>query len=262
MSVQFKLDSFEGPLDLLLHLIDREEIDIYDIPISHITSQYLLFIDEAREFELNIASEFIVMAATLMEIKSKLLLPKPPVDIFDSLEDWEYEEEDPREALVRRLIEYRKFKVLADELRNRETDRNKIFSRPPENLAPYMPEEEENPVAGVTLYDLLSAFKRALKKREPEPFSKIDRDEVSVSERIVQVMDILRNRGGRIRFTSLFNQSSTKSELVTTFLVVLELIKSKKIICTQSNLFDDIMIEINENEGENEAGLLVVQSSN
>ncbi len=258
MSVQFKLDRFEGPLDLLLHLIDREEVDIYDIPISHITSQYMSYLEEARELELNIASEFILMAATLMAIKSNMLLPKPPVDPFEMLEGFDYEEEDPREALVRRLVEYRKFKTLAEELRSRETERSKIFSRPPENLAPYMPEEDENPVAGVSLYDLLDAFKRALKKRAPEPFSTIERDEISVADRLKQVLAIMQHHAGQIRFSALLSQAATKSELVTTFLVILELIKSKQIACVQDQLFDEIVIRLVEHKEANETELLNV----
>lgn len=136
MTVLYKLDTFEGPLDLLLHLIDQEEVDIYDIPIARITDQYMEYMEQLESIELETTSEFLVMAATLLAIKSKMLLPKPPaIDIGMDIED---EGVDPREELVQRLLEYRKYKAIAEELRDKELARSLIYSREPIDLTPFM----------------------------------------------------------------------------------------------------------------------------
>ena len=134
MEIRYKLDTFEGPLDLLLHLIDSQEIDIYDIPISQITDKYMEYIDNLQEYELEIASEFLVMAAELLSIKSRMLLPRPPVV---QEEDGEAEDCDPREELVQRLIEYRKYKAAAEQLREMEVARSLIYTRAPRDLSSY-----------------------------------------------------------------------------------------------------------------------------
>ena len=164
MSIHYKLAVFEGPLDLLLHLIDKAEVDIYNIPIHEITDQYMEYIRTIQDFDLEPASEFLVMAATLLSIKSKMLLPKPPVEVMES-ED----ESDPRMELVRRLIEYRKYKRAAEEMRELEVDRSQIFSREATDLTKYLPETQENPVRGIYVADLWSAFGKILQsiqKRE------------------------------------------------------------------------------------------------
>ncbi len=146
MKVTVKLETFEGPLDLLLHLIDKAEVDIYDIPIKDITDQYMEYLDAMQELELEVTSEFLVMAATLLSIKSKMLLPKPPVvdlEFDDYMMDEDY---DPRAELVAKLIEYRKYKAIADHLRDKEVERSLIFTREPEDLTPYVSTVIENPV--------------------------------------------------------------------------------------------------------------------
>ncbi|MBO8163067.1 MAG: segregation/condensation protein A [Brevibacillus sp.] len=241
MAYSVKLDSFEGPLDLLLHLIDKSEVDIYDIPIAEITEQYLQILDEAQELQLEVASEFVVMASTLLSIKSKMLLPKKEEHVFQPLFDMELEETDPREELVQRLLEYKRYKMLAEQLREMETGRSQVFTRPAEDLSPYI--REEQPVLHVTLYDMLAALEKLYRRRmQPEPLAKVSRDEISVKDRMRDITEMLAAGGGSIRFSQLFSERVTRTEIVTTFLAILELMKAKRIICIQNRLFADILI--------------------
>ncbi|MNW25720.1 Segregation and condensation protein A [compost metagenome] len=245
--VTYKLETFEGPLDLLLHLIDKAEIDIQDIPISEITDQYMAYLNSMQELELEITSEFLVMAATLLSIKSKLLLPKPPVLDFE--EDYFlYEEdvEDPRAELIRRLIEYRKYKGIAQHLNEREWERSLMFSKEPEDLSAYMPSVPANPVQGLHVSDLIAAFQRALRKSERRAVvTRIHRDEISVKDRIRQVLGVLQGagRGGKVLFSKLMHEDMQRHEIVVTFLAILELMKMKQIVCFQENVFEDIVME-------------------
>jgi len=242
MSYSIKLDSFEGPLDLLLHLIDKAEVDIYDIPISDITEQYLTTIHTMQQLQLDVASEFVVMAASLLAIKSKMLLPKKEELVIQPNFDMEMEEADPRDELVQRLLEYKKFKQMAEQLREMEIGRGQLFTRPAEDLTPYV-REEENPVANVTLYDLLSALEK-LFARGPrqEPITKVSRDEISIKDRMKEIRQLLKVGGGMVRFSQLFDLSASRTEIVTTFLAMLELMKAKHITCVQQTLFTDILI--------------------
>ncbi|TCZ81263.1 segregation/condensation protein A [Paenibacillus albiflavus] len=246
MKVLYKLDVFEGPLDLLLHLIDKSEIDIYNIPIKEITDQYLEYVQAMQELELDVASEFLVMAATLLSIKSKMLLPKPPVI---ELEDGLYEEElDPRMELVQKLLEYRKYKTIADVLREKEVERSLVYTREPEDLAVFLPEKEENPVQGLTVHDLLIAFQRSLRKMTRRTsVARIRRDEVSVKDRINEIIDKLKLEN-KLLFSKLFDYEITKEEIVVTFLAVLELMKRNVVICYQFQTFDEIVIMTREEE--------------
>ncbi|RXT13846.1 ScpA family protein [Ammoniphilus sp. CFH 90114] len=247
MAYEVKLNTFEGPLDLLLHLIDKAEVDIYDIPITLITEQYMNYLYIMQEFQLDIASEFLVMAATLLEIKSKLLLPRKEEPAFQPMLDLE-EEYDPRMELVERLLEYKKFKSLADELKHREIGRSKIFTRTPEDLTAYMSIVEENPVADVTLYDLMDALSKVFTKSgnsESKPMSRVHRDEVSVKDRMREVRDLLSMKG-TIPFSKLFAESPIKAEIVTTFMAILEMMRKHEIVCEQNALFDDILISLSK----------------
>lgn len=239
MCLRYKLDVFEGPLDLLLHLIDKNEVDIYNIPISEITDQYMAYVQSMQVLDLDMTSEFLLMAAMLLSIKSKMLLPKPPkID----LELEEEEGEDPREELVRKLIEYRKYKEIAGILREQELKRSQIFTREAEDLSEFVPELKENPVRGIPLADLMIAFGNALKRAEKrERVAQIRRDEISVKDRIIEMVDILKAGSGRVRFSSLFSDRS-REEVVTTFLALLELMKMKSVACYQDGLFDEIVI--------------------
>ncbi|MET3289573.1 segregation/condensation protein A [Brevibacillus fluminis] len=251
MAYSIKLDSFEGPLDLLLHLIDKAELDIYDIPIAEITEQYLAKIHEMQELQLDVASEFLVMAATLLSIKSKMLLPKKEEHVFQPHLDMDADEIDPRDELVARLLEYKRFKMLAEELREKEIGRNQIFTRPPEDLSPFV-KEEENTIKDVTLYDLIASLEKMVSRlKVKEPMAKVSRDEISIKDRMKEIRQLLSFGGGMIRFTQLFTKATNRTEIVTTFLALLELMKTKQISCVQNQLFQDIMIiEANGKGGE------------
>lgn len=235
------LDIFEGPLDLLLHLINELEIDIYDIPISQITTQYLNYIQTDNVMELETGGQYIVMAATLMSIKSQMLVPRN--EIFEDIDsdDW-YDGEDPREHLMQLLIEYRRFKHLAADLSDREDERLMYLSKPHEDVSNF---QEQVPLQenDVSLEDLQQAFTRVLNNkalREPIP-TRIERSEVSVSDKMNQVMRTLEKTEGSITFNFLFEKES-RYGLVTSFLAILELIKSHQIIVKQSQIFDEITI--------------------
>ncbi|MGE5703481.1 MAG: segregation/condensation protein A [Clostridia bacterium] len=255
MAYTIKLDSFEGPLDLLLHLIDKAEVDIYDIPIAEITEQYLQLIHAMQELQLDVASEFLVMAATLLSIKSKMLLPKKEEQVFQTLLDMELEEADPRDELVARLLEYKRFKLLAEELRDKEIGRAQVYTRPAEDLSPYV-KEEENTIKNVTLYDLIASLEKMVSRlQQKEPMAKVSRDEISIKDRMKEVRQLLSFNGGMIRFSQLFSQASSRTEIVTTFLALLELMKSKHVTCVQNHLFQDIMICENSSKGGEPHGL-------
>ncbi|WP_442601153.1 segregation and condensation protein A [Paenibacillus sp. KN14-4R] len=248
MKVLYKLDVFEGPLDLLLHLIDKAEVDVYNIPIKEITDQYLEYVKAMEEFELEVTSEFLVMAATLLSIKSKMLLPKPPVVELD-MEPYEDEDWDPRAELVQKLLEYRKYKAIADLLREKEVDRSLVFTREPEDLTPFLTPTQENPVEGLDINDLLLAFRRSLRKLVSRTtVAKIRRDEVSVKDRMAEIMQMLQIKRGKVLFSKLFDYELTREEIIVTFLAMLELMKRKVISCYQHNLFEEIVIEAREEE--------------
>lgn len=241
MSVLYKLDSFEGPLDLLLHLIDKAEIDIHEVSISEITDQYMEYLHAMKELELEVTSEFLVMAATLLAIKSKQLLPKPPV-FEDEYEDWPDDGLDPRDELIQKLVEYRKFKQIAEQLREKEFERSLIYSREPEDMTPFMREEKVNPVEGLQLSDLIAAFQKALRRAARRNIvATVQRDEISVKDRIRDIVDVLKQYE-TVRFSRLIRENMDRHEVVVTFLAILELMKMKHIRCFQHQLFDDIVI--------------------
>lgn len=233
MSYKVKLDVFEGPLDLLLYLIQKEEVDIYDIPIAKITDQYLEYLELMQLLDLNIAGEFLVMAATLMHIKSKLLLPP------DQSEE-EKAEEDPRAELVRRLIEYKKFKEAASELSVMESQHKHFFARVGSGVnKDDLPKEDEYFEA--SLFDLITAFTKVLRDIPKGVFYKVVKDEFTVSEKIHDILHMLVDRKS-LFFTQLFKAAKNKFEIITIFLAVLELIKIKEIIVIQASHFADIEI--------------------
>ncbi|MBO1514718.1 segregation/condensation protein A [Metabacillus bambusae] len=243
MQYHVKIDAFEGPLDLLLHLINRLEIDIYDIPVSEITEQYMLYIHTMQELQLDIASEYLVMAATLLSIKSRMLLPKQEEELFED-EYGAEPEEDPREELMRRLIEYRVYKEAAEDLRTLEEDRSQVFTKPPSDLSEYgsLPVNQMDSL-NVSLYDMLGAFQKMLRRKKiQKPIqTKITRQEIPIEKRMEEILDDLRSTPGRRRFVDLF-PSNSKDHLVVTFLAILELMKSHSILIEQENNFADIYI--------------------
>jgi segregation and condensation protein A len=238
-----KIDAFEGPLDLLLHLINRLEIDIYDIPVAQITEQYLIYIKTMSELKLDIASEFLVMAATLLAIKSKMLLPKHEEELDDLDSEISYEE-DPRDELVERLIEYRKYKEAAHDLKSLEEERGLIYTKPPSDLSDLAKEKQpERTELNVTLYDMLAAFQKLLrrKKLQRPMATKITRQEISIETRMTEIMNELRHLKGRRNFNDLF-PFAAKDHIVVTFLAVLELIKRNEIDVEQHENFGDIFV--------------------
>jgi len=242
VSVLYKLESFEGPLDLLLHLIDKSEIDIHEISISEITIQYMEYLDAMKELELEVTSEFLVMAATLLAIKSNQLLPKPPV-FEDDYGEW-YEDDgiDTRDELIQKLIEYKKFKQIAEQLREKEIERSLVFSREPEDMTPFQSEVKVNPLEGLHVSDLVAAFQKALRKAaRRNMIATVQRDEISVKDRIQDIVEVLR-QFETVRFSKLIRENMDKHEIVVTFLAILELMKMKHIRCFQHGLFDDIVI--------------------
>jgi len=230
---------------LLLHLIDEAEVDITEIPIHQITDQYMEYMSFMEQLELEVTSEFLVMAATLLAIKSKMLLPKPPVIDIDI--EYEEEPEDSLEELVQKLIEYRKYKTIAEQLREKELEQSLVYTKEPHDLSPYVVEVKTNPVEGLDSFDLLLAFQKALRRAaDRNAVAKIRRDEVSVKDRMRDVLQLLRERGGKLLFSKLFQESAPREELIASFLALLELMKMKKIACYQHGLFEDIVIQAKE----------------
>lgn len=243
-----KLDTFEGPLDLLLHLINRYEIDIFDIPVARITEQYLQYIHTMQELKLDVASEYLEMAATLLQIKSKLLLPAHEEELEDEFGYDEFEE-DPREELMRRLIEYKKYKEAAKQLQEFEEERSEIFTRSPGDLSSYAEETKQPFVSDVSIYDMLGALQKLFKRKklnEPRTTT-VQRQEVPIRERMIEIMDELAKGGGRRSFYSLF-PSFERGHMVATFLAILELMKANQVHCEQEQNFDEIFIYQNKND--------------
>jgi len=233
MDYKVMLPTFEGPLDLLLHLIKQANINICDISIEEITKQYLSAIQQMEELNLNVASEYLVMAAELVEIKSKLLLPS---------EELEEEEEDPREELIKRLLEYKCYKESTSTFRELEEIRKEVHTREPSDLLEFKEEEKEIDY-GITLDDLLRAFSQFLQSKEfQKPLNtKIANKEYSVGTRCVQIRDILREKK-EVTFKDLFDVM-TKEYVVVTFLAILNMAKKQEIEINQTKSFDNILIK-------------------
>lgn len=235
-SYKVKLEAFEGPLDLLLHLVNDMEIDIYDIPVATITNQYIRYIKTMQEIELNVASEYLVMAATLIEIKSAMLLPKKPVVHED-----EYEE-DPREQLIHRLIEYRKYKEAANSLKEIELEENQIYTRSPVEFEDYL---EKMPVVQgeLSIYDMIDALDHLFERKEwTRPLdTTINRVEISIEERMDEIIVEVRESKEELMFDSLFLYPN-KRHVVATFLALLQLLKNNAINCRQASPFDPIYL--------------------
>ena len=227
-SYRVKLEIFEGPLDLLLYLIKKDEIDIYDIPIARITEQYLAYLELMQELDISVAGDFLVMASTLIYIKSKMLLPPDPK--VDGEEDLS---EDPRAELVERLLEYQKFKSAAQMLYSRGEIESACYTRGP------LETDSSNPEVSTTLFDLLRVFREVLKRAEAQIEMEIARDEMTIAEKLAQIQAMLEERE-RINVRELFEMSRSKRELIITFLALLELVKEWKIYLIQDEPFGDI----------------------
>ncbi len=237
-----ELDVFEGPLDLLLYLIKQEEVDIYHIPIERITTQYMEYLGLMRMLDLNIAGEFIVMAATLMMIKSRMLLP------VEERPELEAEEEDPRWELVRQLVEYKKFKDAAAVLQTCEVRQENVFGLGAEHLN-LAPEDAGLPMQDVTLFDLITAFREALKRAAPEEIGEIQSERFSVSDKIDAILTTLR-RDRSISFRALFAPAAPRYEIICTFLALLELLRLRQVCALQEGPFAEIVIHRGEESPE------------
>ncbi len=230
-----ELEFFEGPLDLLLYLIKKDEVDIYNIPIERITTQYMEYLSVMRMLDLNIAGEFIVMAATLMLIKSRLLLPPEERPETEA----EEEGEDPRWELVRQLVEYKKFKDAAGLLQQREAQEEDIFGLGGEPVTEDA--DGELSIEDVSIFDLIRAFNDVLKRAKPEQIGEIHRDHFNVPDQIDYVLRAVA-RERTVRFTDLFGAMASRNEIICTFLALLELIRLRQICVAQDRPFGDISI--------------------
>lgn len=233
MSYKVRLELFEGPLDLLLYLVKKDHLNIYDIPISEVTEQYLRYLELMQLLDLNIAGEFLVMSATLLQIKSKMLLP---VDESQT----RAEEEDPRAELVKRLLEYEKFKEIAQDLRQRELNQQEIFKRPKLEADMEMPVKSDV-YFEASIFDLINAFSKALEGVPKNLFYEVIKDEFTIEEKVHQILHFLLVQES-IKISELFSQAKHKIEVIVTFLAILELIRMKEIIACQKGLFDEIEI--------------------
>lgn len=243
MNLEVKLQAFEGPLDLLLHLIDKNKVNIYDIPIVEITDQYMDYVNAMDKQDLNIVSEFLVMAATLLDIKSKMLLPKQEEELED--------EEDPRKELVEKLLEYKMYKYMSYELKDKHQEAGMSLCKTP--TIPQEVKEYEPPVdmkellGGLTLTKLDAIFRDVIKRQEDKidpirsKFSRIEKEEVSLEDKIDYIIEKIQEVKS-LSFRKLLETQCSKMQIIVTFLAVLELMKIGKINIMQKNIFDDIVI--------------------
>jgi segregation and condensation protein A len=224
-----KLEIFEGPLDLLLHLIRRNQVDIYDIPVATITDQYLDYLSLMKALNLDVAGEFLLMAATLLQIKSKMLLP--------SLPEEEEEEDDPRAELVNRLLEYERYKEAAARLHERD-----VLERDTFVPGKQVEESEEGGLVEVGVFELIEALRDVLNRYSPEAAYDITLDRITIEERIAEILEAVKAVGKGLLFSSLFSGASSKDDIIITFLALLELIKMRMIKIYQRVPFGPIEI--------------------
>jgi len=242
MDYEVKLDIFEGPLDLLLYLIKKNEIDIYDIPIALITEQYLKYMEMLKSLNLDLAGEYLVLASTLIHIKSRLLLPDPTLGEDE-------EETDPRLELVQQLLEYQTYREAAVALDGRPQLERDVFKRGGSAVeaAPDLPEDEDVLVE-VSVFDLVDAFQRVIGKLTPEKLMQIEVEKVSLTEKIDEITERLR-REKNLTFTDLMESQKSRRQMIYTFLAILELIKLRVIKAYQASAFGVIRIFISEEGG-------------
>ncbi|RKQ37706.1 segregation/condensation protein A [Oceanobacillus halophilus] len=235
---QVRLDAFEGPLDLLLHLINKYEIDIYDIPMAELTKQYMDYIHTMQRLELNIASEYLVMASTLVAIKSQMLLPKQEME-----EESEEYMEDPREELMERLIEYRKYKEAASRLKEKEEGANQIFTRAPSIFKELKQEKKPVTPGNVSVYDMLNALGKMFERKKwNTPLdTKVSRSEIPIEERMTDVLKMVKKSKNGIAFDQLFPYPS-RTHVVVTFMALLELMKAREVYCKQEKHFEALYV--------------------
>lgn len=261
MSLEVKLEKFQGPLDLLLQLIEKNKVNIYDIPIGLITEQYLEYVRQMDTEDLNLVSEFMVMAATLLDIKARMLIPK---------QEEEEEEEDPRAELVARIIEYKTYKYMSLELRDLETDAAKLYYHekdiPKEVLGYVPPVNLDEILKDVTSEKLFAVFQDVMRRAEDKidpirsKFGKIEKEEVNLNEKISYVRKMTGKRK-RLSFRNLLQKQGSKMEIIVTFLAVLELMKTGQVSVVQEHSFDEIQIEYHEQPAEGAAKEETIEES-
>ncbi|MBC8016863.1 MAG: segregation/condensation protein A [Sporomusaceae bacterium] len=232
---KIKLEAFEGPMALLMHLLEKNKLDIYDIPIAVVTEQYLEYLQALEEFNIDIASEFLLMAATLLQIKSRMLLPRLP-QIIEETDD----EGDPRQELVDRLLEYRKFKQMSAVMEEMMRHRGQFFTRVPQEIEAQLPLP-----TGLKLNDLLAAFV-AVWESSIDEYEVVAREEFSVQDKIYDIIHLLYKHKGRIEFSQTIIRTGTRSEVIATFLALLELIKLQRVTIDQQESFGPIYITLKE----------------
>lgn len=245
--LRLRLDNFEGPFEVLLYLIRSQEIDIFDIPIVKITEQYLQFIDLMQEENLDLAGDFLVMAAQLIEIKSKMILPPDGVEG----EEDEIEEEDPRLELVEKLLEYRRYRDLAVALGGREEERGDIFGRRVKPMY-YEDEDEEEELLDVSLFDLIKAIRAILRYLLAPPVHEVTGEGSSIEEKITRIMDRIREKDS-VTWIELYRECQTRPEIVCCLLAILELCRMRRIRAHQHRAFGDIRIFAREPDPEPES---------
>lgn len=238
MSYKLKLDLFEGPLDLLLYLIKKNDIDICNIPIAQITEQYMEYIDMMKMLDLEIIGDFLVMAATLIQIKSRMLLPPDPMQ--------EEEEVDPRDELVKRLQEYKLFKEIAEELKLKENERQNLYSRQiDEQALQEIKDDAKEFYFEASLFDLITAFTQAVKKFKEQPIYEVTGEEYTVEKKVHEILHTLL-RKPKVFLTDFFASGRNKLEIIVTFMAILELIRLKEIIVFQKRMFAEIEVMRNK----------------
>ncbi len=240
-SINIQLEAFEGPFDLLFHLIEKNEIDIYNIPIAQLTEQYLSFLEQAEYKNMDSMSEFLIMAATLLEIKSKFLLPKQKQE--------QEQKQDPREELVHKLLEYKKFKEVTEDFKKREQKAALVCYKEADKAIQELKQSntEDSLLCGITLEHLYQAFTEVMKRREIKidkvrsSFKSVERDLYTIDEKIDYIKDLLILRP-YVSFHQIFREKAAKMEIVVTFLALLELIKVKEVTVSQQGTFSEIWI--------------------
>lgn len=238
MSYKLKLDVFEGPLDLLLYLIKKNDVDIYDIPIAAVTDQYMEYIEMMKMLDLEVIGEFLVLAATLMQIKSRMLLPPDPSEVAA--------EEDPRDELVRRLQEYQMFKEVAEQLKEHEAARQNFFARNiDEEQRKELQDDAKEVYFEASLFDLISAFTAAIRKVKVHDAHVVTKEEFTVDQKIHELLHLLLE-APQIVLSELFGKARDKMEIIVLFMAMLELIRLREVMVMQKRAFDEIFIVRNK----------------
>ncbi len=242
MDYEIKLDIFQGPLDLLLHLIEKEEVDIYNIPIAIITEKYLDYLQTLQMLNLEVVGDFLIMAATLMQIKVKMLLPQTVLSTEETVEEGE---NDPRWELAQKLIEYKKIKEASLSLQKLESSQSLVYTRSGGEFSDKKITAAVDPLKDLSVWDLVDAFKIIMDSLEEKPINSLPKQEISIKQRMTEIMDLV-SKDGKMLFQKVFSEVKTKLGLITCFLAVLELIRLRKIAASQISLFGEIILSIPE----------------